>query len=487
MKLISSKDSHMLTNESGIASLVIYLIITVVVIGVALIFIIRPSLFFKNNSLSLKADTTPSPSPVTASASGSLKGFTINPSQVTITIPAGKEAQVLTLTSREFAKFEFSGTPTTYGPGINWSIASANLQPGDTLNIGISVNSNIPAGTYSGIGKIINLTSNTSVTIPITVSVPTSSPTPSPTQGTTPKPSSSILSNTPFPSPSPTPSPTLIPIISGNGLYQPIYMIAIPATSPQTGLNIWVLNNNNTINIYDSYGKYIKTLSLTGLTFNPDLLFWNGTYFYISNYSWNNITEATYTGGDTLNNVKTISGNGLAYPGGWCTVPVNGSTQIWAFNGQYPWNISTFDYNFNPLGTIAPNPYNAYSQTTANPGSCIYIYDQNHQSPARVLFLNTSDPKKNYFNYVDTSGNYIGASTNSYLNNPQAIDLNTLNNDIYITNQGNDTVTVFDQSGNYIKTISGHGFNKPSAILNVGGTQMWVANSGNSTISIITP
>ena len=264
-------------------------------------------------------------------------------------------------------------------------------------------------------------------------------------------------------------------------------MIAVPAPAPQTNLNIWVLNNNKSINIYDSDGNYIKTISLTGQIATPDKLFWNGTYYFIYDYYSNNIQEFTYSGGDTLNYIKTISGNGLAYPGGWCTVPVNGTTQIWAFNGQYPWNISTFDYNFNPIGTISPSPFTAYSQTAANPGPCLYIYDQNHQSSARVLFLNTSAPKQNYLNYVDTSGNFLGGGVNSHLNIPSGIALNTYNNDLYITNNGNDTVVVFDQSGNYIKTISGNGFDKPLGILNVGGTTLWVANSGNSTISVITP
>lgn len=97
--------------------------------------------------------STPSPSP---NASVSPQGVTISTNAVTLTLNRGEtKSNVFSFTSNQATSFVLYGYPTTYGSGINWNPTSGSISPGQTIQVGLSVSSNVPVGTYTGTGKLL--------------------------------------------------------------------------------------------------------------------------------------------------------------------------------------------------------------------------------------------------------------------------------------------------------------------------------------------
>jgi len=95
----------------------------------------------------------------------------VNPQSVDVTIQAGQTAKVLDVTSISSNGFSFYGYPTSYGPGINWSISSSGTVPGRTIPVSISVITKVPAGTYTGVGILRDVQGTTRIDIPVKVTV----------------------------------------------------------------------------------------------------------------------------------------------------------------------------------------------------------------------------------------------------------------------------------------------------------------------------
>ncbi|MFA6250852.1 MAG: hypothetical protein WC686_05160 [Candidatus Shapirobacteria bacterium] len=144
---------------------------------------------------------TPTPSPV------SLKelGFS-SVSPINITVKPGSKTQVFRLKSVMSAYFEFSGYPTSYGPGIQLTPSKAYMPVTTDYSIALEVLGSVPPGIYTG--KQVVWSDRTKdgqpyAEIPFTVTVSTGptptlpdrrEPTPTPTDRCTPVDQNSVQS-----------------------------------------------------------------------------------------------------------------------------------------------------------------------------------------------------------------------------------------------------------------------------------------------------
>lgn len=88
-------------------------------------------------------------------------GIVISDLRSTLTVRAGGPAvDAFKITSTGASGVTLYGYPTTYGPGLNWSFASAGLVPGSPKTVVVQANENVPAGTYRGEAIVIVYPSN---------------------------------------------------------------------------------------------------------------------------------------------------------------------------------------------------------------------------------------------------------------------------------------------------------------------------------------
>ena len=124
-------------------------------------------------------------------------------------IKAGERAKAMTITSNGATSFSFVDNPTTYGSGISWFPQTSSLANGQSVDVYIQVNSNVPNGQYSGTPEIISSASQVpymslaSMFITVGDVSPTETPTPTFTPTLTPTPTF-----TPTPTPVPQPKTT---------------------------------------------------------------------------------------------------------------------------------------------------------------------------------------------------------------------------------------------------------------------------------------
>lgn len=115
------------------------------------------------NAPTASATATPTPVPL---------GATVSTRNVTITMNRGEtKSNVFSFTSTGANGFTLYGYPTTYGPGINWNPSSGGMSVGNTMQASLSVNANVPVGTYTGTGRIQFTPSNAETTIAFSVTV----------------------------------------------------------------------------------------------------------------------------------------------------------------------------------------------------------------------------------------------------------------------------------------------------------------------------
>jgi len=76
--------------------------------------------------------------------------------------------------------------------------------------------------------------------------------------------------------------------------------------------------------------------------------------------------------------------------------------------------------------------------------------------------------------------------TSTSLSSPAGIGVVSSQSQVWVANRGNSTISVFDYNGTLLKTLSGNGLSAPYEPTAVGN-QVWVPNSGNSTISLFNP
>src|SRR6266581_10073 len=93
-------------------------------------------------------------------------------------------------------------------------------------------------------------------------------------------------------------------------------------------------------------------------------------------------------------------------------------------------------------------------------------------------------------NKASTQRQAVLAATNpitgTSLSSPAGIGVVSSQSQVWVANRGNSTISVFDYNGTLLKTLSGNGLSAPYEPT-VVGNQVWVPNSGNSTISIFNP
>src|SRR6266699_5220741 len=76
--------------------------------------------------------------------------------------------------------------------------------------------------------------------------------------------------------------------------------------------------------------------------------------------------------------------------------------------------------------------------------------------------------------------------TSTSLSSPAGIGIVSSQSQVWVANRGNSTISVFAYNGTLLKTLSGNGLSAPYEPT-VIGNQVWVPNSGNSTISVFNP
>lgn len=139
---------------------------------------------------------TPTSSPTPTPIQVSDLGISISNVRTKFVMKAGESQSALTITSTGSSGISMYGYPTTYGPGINWSVSSAGLITGRSITVNVQVNSTVPAGTHKGNAIIISYPSGKRHTIPdieVTIEKATGNPvvptsTPNPTSGSNPLP-----------------------------------------------------------------------------------------------------------------------------------------------------------------------------------------------------------------------------------------------------------------------------------------------------------
>ncbi len=93
-------------------------------------------------------------------------------------------------------------------------------------------------------------------------------------------------------------------------------------------------------------------------------------------------------------------------------------------------------------------------------------------------------------NKASTQRQAVLAATNpitgTSLSSPAGIGVVSSQSQVWVANRGNSTISVFDYNGTLLKTLSGNGLSAPYEPT-VVGNQVWVPNSGNSTISVFNP
>lgn len=97
-------------------------------------------------------------------------GLELSSSNVDLTINSGSSAKAFDLKSTGATGFTLRGYPTSYGPGINWSVASGGIRNGQSIDVEVQVNDGINPGVYTGTGIVQNQ-SGQQVTIPVKVTV----------------------------------------------------------------------------------------------------------------------------------------------------------------------------------------------------------------------------------------------------------------------------------------------------------------------------
>lgn len=119
--------------------------------------------------------TTPNSAPTSALTpvpTSTPLGATVSTKSVTLTMNRGEtKSNVFSFTSTGATGFTLYGYPTSYGPGINWNPSSGGMGVGSTTQASLSVNANVPVGTYTGTGRIQFTPSNAETTIAFTVTV----------------------------------------------------------------------------------------------------------------------------------------------------------------------------------------------------------------------------------------------------------------------------------------------------------------------------
>jgi len=208
---------------------------------------------------------TATPIPTLTPVSMEELGF-VNQGPVEVWVTPGQTTSAFNLISVTATQFTFLGYPTSYGPGINTTPASGGTVPGRSTSVGIQVNSNVPAGSYSGIQRLITTDQQQYAVIPFTVHVgqfePTATPTPTVTSTPTPT-SPPIVTVTP--TIIPTPVPLSIFSVSGvatsSRTARVTWLTSVPATSVvQYGLK------SNQLNQYAPENPALVTSHLVDLS-----------------------------------------------------------------------------------------------------------------------------------------------------------------------------------------------------------------------------
>lgn len=112
----------------------------------------------------------------TPSATTKNIGATFGTESVTISINRGEtKKNIFSFTSTGATGFTLYGYPTTFGAGINWNPSSGGMSNGQTVNADLSISSDVPVGTYTGVGLVKLSPSNTQkeISFSVTVTEPT--------------------------------------------------------------------------------------------------------------------------------------------------------------------------------------------------------------------------------------------------------------------------------------------------------------------------
>lgn len=231
---------------------------------------------------------TPSPTPTPIVLND--MGTSVTNLEKNITLAPGESRRALTITSTGANGISMYGYPTGYGPGINWSVSSAGLVTGRSIDIKVQVNNNVPEGTYTGNVEIISYPSNKRQKIgEITVKVekkaePTATPT------------SAQPSSTPAPGTTATPTPTPSPAQSGANVSTSSVSITMNRGETKQNVFSFASTGATQFSLYGyptSYGPGINTNpSSGGMTVSSTI--------NVSLQVNSNVPAGTYTGTQKL-------------------------------------------------------------------------------------------------------------------------------------------------------------------------------------------
>lgn len=230
-------------------------------------------------------------------------GIRISNLRSNFSLKPGESKQALTITSTGASGISMYGYPTSYGPGINWSISSAGLTKGRSIDISIEAINTVPPGTYKGKAIVISYPSNKKQVIgdievivanDSSVGIPT--PTPTLTSG-----SASVQTPTPTSSQNPGMSP---------GASLSTNSVNITMNRGETKNNVFSFTSTGATG-FSLYG-YPTSIG-SGIVASPATGgFSNGQTINVSLTVNSSVSPGTYTGSQTLtftpyNAQKTVS------------------------------------------------------------------------------------------------------------------------------------------------------------------------------------
>jgi len=274
--------------------------------------------------------------------------------------------------------------------------------------------------------------------------------------------------------------------------------------------------DNGTGDVYkfSSTGTYISTI-VTGLT-NPfglaidaagDLFVGNSEDFFFGG------TGALYEYSPTGTLITTISGltdpEGIAIDSkgnAWVSDATNNTFIEYPYGGGYTvspslppgliFNNTTGTFTGTPTTTFGPTTYtvtgNSYGvlATTTVTLSCTLTAPAITYTPSTDVYcmgtaitalvpVNTGGPVSAMTFAAGT------AITGATLNKPYGIGINPVNGDIYVTNEGNGTISYFTSAGTYVGQFSA-GFTNPVGIVFDSSGNAYIADKGTGDVYEVT-
>ena len=284
----------------------------------------------------------------------------------------------------------------------------------------------------------------------------------------------------------------------------------------------WGITVDGSTNLFvaDSGNNTVRMLALTNIPIVVPVVTNNQTDIF---YTTNTVTTTLYidqtvtiTGGGSSTNTNSTT-NSISPPiTRYQLVSTNYSTTNFVQGSTNIWTVTTLAGSAQGSldGTNANARFNNPKGIVVDANDNLYVADTGNNTIRKVtpgfnsvILTNGTNITTNYYatwavttlaGKAGTNGSVNGTGTNALFNNPTGIALDNLSN-LYIADSGNSTIRLIDISTN-VTTFAGTPgvtgsvnatgtnarFNDPVGIAVSGGTNLYVTDSGNYLIRMIT-